>query len=85
MKSDLNSKSMIGWIGAVGLESPFDALAEAKFKLVVGSAADRNLVRPTPAVAPSALKGDAFLTVMPVVLHGPAEFSDFELGSAFFR
>ncbi|WP_234936525.1 hypothetical protein J4T90_34330 (plasmid) [Sinorhizobium medicae] len=78
----MNSKSMIGWIGAVG-ESPFDALAETEFKLVVGSAADRNLVRPTPAVAPSALKGDAFLTA--VVLHGPAEFSDFELGSAFFR
>ncbi|WP_245436923.1 hypothetical protein [Rhizobium chutanense] len=76
---------MTDWIGAVGLESPFDvAASETNFGLVVCADVDEKIVRPA-VVVPSEAKGDVFLTAMLVVLPWLAELSDFELESAFSR
>lgn len=76
---------MTDWIGAVGLESPFDVSAsETNFGLVVCADVDEKIVRPA-VVVPSEAKGDVFFTVVLVVLPGLTEFSDFGLESAFNR
>ncbi|WP_245424996.1 hypothetical protein [Rhizobium sp. M10] len=80
----MNSRSITGWIGAVGLESVFDVPAsETNFGLVAGIDADVKIVM--PVVAPSEANGDVFLTVALVVLPWSAEISDFALESAFSR
>ncbi|ULJ82519.1 MULTISPECIES: hypothetical protein [Rhizobium] len=73
---------MTGWIGAVGLESPFDVAACAtNFGLLVCADVEERIVRPA-VVVPSELKGDAFLTVL-AVLSWLVEFSDFGSELAF--
>ncbi|MDC7745643.1 hypothetical protein [Rhizobium binxianense] len=76
---------MTGWIGAVGLASPFEVLAsETNFGLVVCADVDEKIVRPA-AVVPPEVKGDVFLIAVFVVLPWLAELSVFELESAFSR
>ncbi|EGE59758.1 MULTISPECIES: hypothetical protein [Rhizobium] len=76
---------MTGWIGAVGRDVPFDvAASETNFGLLVCADIEEKIVR-AAVVVPSEAKGDAFLTVVLVVLPWLVEFSDFGSELAFSR